>query len=471
MALWTSKEIESATNGRASADFNVDGVAFDSREVGPGDLFFALRGEQSDGYLYVEKAMQQGGAGAIVSEPIDGPHVLVKDTTSALYDLARASRERSVAKIIGVTGSVGKTGTKEALFSVLDRASFGHAHRSVKSYNNHVGVPLSLARMPRDAAFGIFEMGMNHPGELTQLTALVRPDVALITTIAPAHAGFFRDEAQIADAKAEILSGLTANGTAVLPFDSSHFQRLKNAALRYTNNIVSFGFGAGADVRAIDVVPAVGGGSLVTARLGTQSLCFTISEPGKHWVANAMAVLAAVRALNIELATAGIALAELEGMAGRGKRHIICALDDGKALLVDESYNANPGSMAATLAQLSQERCTGKKIAILGAMGELGDKAKRYHEALAENVMASGASFVILVGDEMAHTVAKFEEKWGVTLEAAPKIFHVASASEVLGIVQPEIRDGDVILVKGSNYLGLAKIVSILIETSASGKN
>ena len=470
MALWTSKEIEAATNGIASAEFKVDGVAFDSREVGPEDLFFALKGEQSDGHHYVRKALEQGCAGAVVSEPIDGPHILVKETTAALYDLAKASRKRSAAKIVGVTGSVGKTGTKEALFAAVDRTSFGTAHRSVKSYNNHVGVPLSLIRMPRDAAFGIFEMGMNHPGELTELTALVRPDVALITTIAPAHAGFFRDVEQIADAKAEIFSGLTVDGTAILPFDSPHFLRLKKAALCYTDNIVSFGLRDGADVRAIDIVPAVGGGSLVTAKLGNQSLCFTISEPGKHWVSNAMAVLAAVHAMDVDLAIAGIALAELQGLVGRGKRHNIAASDNGKALLIDESYNANPGSMTATLAQLSQERCAGKKIAILGAMGELGDKSKQYHEALADDITASGASLLILVGDEMAHTFAKLERKCDEALEAAPKIFHVAGSSDALGIVQPEINDGDVILVKGSNYLGLAKLVSVLTETSASRK-
>ncbi|VAV88482.1 UDP-N-acetylmuramoyl-tripeptide--D-alanyl-D-alanine ligase [hydrothermal vent metagenome] len=458
MALWNASELAEAVDGKASADFEVDGVAFDSREVGKGDLFFALKGEESDGHLYLDKAYASGGSGAIVSAPIDGPHILVSDTTEALNKLAIASRARTSAKIIGVTGSVGKTGTKEALYAALDRCSLGKAHRSVKSYNNHVGVPLSLSRMPTETKFGIFEMGMNHPGELSELTKLVRPDVAIVTAIAPAHVGFFTGEEQIADAKAEIFEGLTKDGTAVIPFDSPHNDRLKKAALKYTQNIVSFGFGERADVRAVDVVPAQGGGSQVTAKLGGRRLCFTISAPGRHWVSNALAILAAVHAVGGDLASAGLALAELEGLDGRGKRHQIALKDDGQALLIDESYNANPVSMTATLAQLAAEDCNGRKIAILGAMGELGDKAQTYHEALADDIRAAGIASVILVGDEMAHTAAKLSDGIDSNIE----ITHVASSSEALAEVAKTISDGDILLIKGSNYLGLSSVVSAL---------
>ena len=460
MALWKASELAAAVNGQASDEFEVDGVAFDSREVGKGDLFFALKGEESDGHLYLDKAYASGGAGAIVSQPADGPHILVPDTTEALNQLAVAARSRTDAKIIGVTGSVGKTGTKEALFAALNRCSFGKAHRSVKSYNNHVGVPLSLSRMPVDTQFGIFEMGMNHPGELSELTKLVRPDVAIVTAIAPAHVGFFSGEEEIADAKAEIFEGLTAEGTAIIPFDSPHFERLQKAALSQTRNVVSFGFQEGADVRAVDIVSAPGGGSLVTARLGDQSLCFTISESGQHWVSNALAILAAVRAVDGDLAAAGLALAELQGMDGRGKRHDIPLKDGGAALLIDESYNANPVSMRATLGQLAAEDCAGKKIAILGAMGELGDKAQHYHEVLATDIAASGVSAVILVGDEMAHTAAKLKDSLDQPLE----ISHVAGSPEALTGVAKTIGDGDILLIKGSNYLGLASVVSALVS-------
>ncbi|QJB70719.1 UDP-N-acetylmuramoyl-tripeptide--D-alanyl-D-alanine ligase [Parasphingorhabdus halotolerans] len=460
MALWTSSELAEAVGGKASEIFEANGVAFDSREVGKGDLFFALKGEQSDGHLYLDKVYAAGGAGAIVSEATDGPHILVDDTTDALNALAKASRSRTGAKIIGVTGSVGKTGTKEALFAALERSSMGKAHRSLKSYNNHVGVPLSLSRMPADTEFGIFEMGMNHAGELSRLTQLVRPDVAIITAIAPAHIGHFSSVEEIADAKAEIFEGLTAVGTAVIPFDSPHYERLKSAALKHTQNILSFGFSEQADVRAVDIVPAPRGGSLVTASLGDQSLCFTISEPGRHWVSNALAVLAAVRAAGGDLASAGLALAELEGLAGRGKRHKLSLVSGGSALLIDESYNANPVSMKATLAQLASEAGKGKKITVLGAMGELGEAARAYHEALAEDIAASGASIIILVGDEMAHTAAKLDE----ALDHNAEIFHAASSSDALTEVAKQIGDGDILLIKGSNYLGLASVVSALVN-------
>ena len=264
MPLWTSAEIAKATGGEASAAFDVAGVAFDSREIGPGDLFVALKGEHADGHDFVEKAFAAGAAGAIVSTPINHPHVLVSDTMAALEELARASRQRSSAKIVGVTGSVGKTGTKEALFGALDRAAPGKVHRSVKSYNNHVGVPLSLARMPRDAAFGVFEMGMNHSGELSVLTRFVRPHVAIVTAIAPAHIEFFGSEAAIAEAKAEIFEGLEPKGVAVIPFDSPHLSALRMRAARYTGRIMMFGIGKGADVRAVETVPAGNGGTLIT---------------------------------------------------------------------------------------------------------------------------------------------------------------------------------------------------------------
>jgi UDP-N-acetylmuramoyl-tripeptide--D-alanyl-D-alanine ligase len=232
-ALWTAQEIADATNGAVHGDFAVTGVAFDSREVGPGNLFIALKGEATDGHRFLERAYAAGAAGAIVSAEIAHPHVHVADTTAALSDLGRASRARSSARICGVTGSVGKTGTKEALFLALDRAARGQAHRSVKSYNNHTGVPLSLVRMPREALYGVFEMGMNHAGELAALTRLVRPHVAIVTAIASAHREFFDSEEAIADAKGEIFQGLEPGGTALVPFDSPHRDRLMAAARPY----------------------------------------------------------------------------------------------------------------------------------------------------------------------------------------------------------------------------------------------
>ncbi len=464
MALWTSSEIAAAVGGEAQEDFQVNGVAFDSREVGEGDLFIAMKGEETDGHLYIDKATKAGASGVLVSEPVDGPHIRVSDTAAALDKLGTGSRARTDAKIIGVTGSVGKTGVKEALYAALNRSSLGKAHRSLKSYNNHVGVPLSLSRMPQNSQFGIFEMGMNHSGELSALTRLVRPHAAIVTTIAPAHIGHFPDEEAIADAKGEIFEGLVEGGTAIVPFDNRHYQRLRDKAAKHCDKIVSFGLQDGADVRAVDMVPAQGGGSLVTAKLGDQSLCFTISMPGEHWVSNALAILAAVQAVGGDLASAGLALAELEGLAGRGQRHNLQLKGGGSALLIDESYNANPVSMKATLTQLSEEKCEGRRLAILGAMGELGDHSQQFHEALADDILASGISHVILVGDEMVHTAARLQQNPSAQLDQPVEISHVASAADALSAVAEILGDKDILLIKGSNYLGLASTVSGLVS-------
>ncbi|HUD95032.1 UDP-N-acetylmuramoyl-tripeptide--D-alanyl-D-alanine ligase, partial [Sphingobium sp.] len=346
--LWTSEEIAQATGGAASAPFTVSGVAFDSREVGQGDLFVAMKGEATDGHKFVDKAFGQGAAGAIVSEAVAWPHVLVPDSAAALEALGKASRNRMDGKVIGVTGSVGKTGTKEALFHALDRAAPGQVHRSVKSYNNHVGVPLSLSRMPRDMAYGVFEMGMNHAGELSALTRQVRPHIAIVTAIAPAHIEFFGTEAKIAEAKAEIFEGLEPGGTAIIPYDSPHVATLYSKAERHADRILTFGMGQDADIHALETIAAPGGGTLVTAKLPEAELCFTVAAPGDHWVSNALAVLAAVEAVGGDLAAAGLALAEMPGLPGRGERRILPVVG-GEVLLIDESYNANPLSMAATL--------------------------------------------------------------------------------------------------------------------------
>ncbi|HEY1124922.1 MAG TPA: UDP-N-acetylmuramoyl-tripeptide--D-alanyl-D-alanine ligase [Sphingobium sp.] len=451
--LWTGEAIAEATGGALSAPFAVSGVAFDSREVEPGDLFVAMRGETADGHDYAARARSAGAAGMLVERPVEGPHVLVRDSFEGLVALGRAARARTCAKIIGVTGSAGKTGTKEALFHAFDRMSFGAAHRSLKSYNNHVGVPLSLARMPAETRYGVFEMGMNHEGELRALTALVQPHVAIVTTIAPAHIEYFGTEAKIAEAKAEIFEGLVEGGTAVIPFDSPHCDLLMKAAERHAGRIVTFGFGKGADVRAIEAVPAEQGGTLVSAQLPGVHLSFTLSMPGRHWIANSLAVLAAVQAAGGDLAVAGLALARLPGMPGRGQRRRIRTADGGEALLIDEAYNANPASMAATLAQLGEENAR-RRIAILGAMKELGAQSVALHAGLADPILAADVDQLLLVGDEMAPLV----QALGDRIEVA----HVASVQDAADRAAAMLKDGDVVLVKGSNSVGLSRLVTSL---------
>lgn len=450
-ALWTSDAIASATEGVASGSFVATGVAFDSREIGAGDLFVAMPGEFTDGQRFVDGAFARGAAGAIVSQPVAHPHILVADTTAALNALGVASRRRTAAKIAGVTGSVGKTGTKEALAAALGRWPDTRVHKSIKSYNNHTGVPLSLSRMPADTDFAVFEMGMNHAGELAVLTRMVRPHVALVTAIAPAHIEFFASEEAIADAKAEIFQGIEPGGTAIIPFDSPHRDRLTTHARDLGVEVVTFGMGAGADVRAREAMPTAGG-TLITATLPGADLCFTVGQQGDHWVSNALAVIAAVQALGGDLAAAGLALAELEGLAGRGARRVIRA-GNGTALLIDESYNANAASMVATLAVLGRETAT-RRIAVLGEMRELGSESERLHAAIAEPLLAANVDFALLVGPGMAALAT--------ALEGRAEFRHVPDAAAARELLESLIAPGDAILVKGSNGVGLSALVDAL---------
>ncbi len=462
LALWDAARIAAATGGVASADFQASGVEIDSRDVMPGDLFFALKGEVMDGHRFIDAAFAKGAVAAVVDRPIKGPHILVNDTSTALELLAKVARSRTEARIIGVTGSVGKTGVKEAIFAALERSSRGGAHRSVKSYNNHVGVPLSLARMPARSKFGIFEMGMNHAGEIAGLTSQVRPDVAVITTIAPAHIEMLGSLEAIADAKAEIFQGLTSAGIAIIPADSPHHAQLKKAAERYASAVVSFGRAPHADVRLLDAVAAHDGGSLVTIDLGDRRMCYTVAAPGEHWVINSLAVMAAVRAVGGDLGAAGLALAEMEGLKGRGARSEISTSDGGTALLIDESYNANPTSMRATLAQLGATPAK-RRIAVLGAMKELGAHGPAFHAALAEPIRAAGIDRLVLVGDEMRALAEELGKSDPVALGKPLTFAHCGNAMEAQqALLAIGLESGDAILVKGSNSVGLGALVTAL---------
>jgi UDP-N-acetylmuramoyl-tripeptide--D-alanyl-D-alanine ligase len=452
--LWTSAEIAAATGGTASAPFEVTGVTFDSREVGPGDLFVAMPGTVHDGHQFVDAAFAAGAAGAIVSKPVGGPHVLVEDTFAALQALGRAARDRSQATILAVTGSVGKTSTKEALYAALDRNRPGTVHRSVKSYNNHTGVPLSLARMPRDAEFAVLEIGMNHAGEIRGLVAQVRPHLALITAIAPAHIENLGSEQAIADAKAEIFEGLEPDGIAIVPNDTPHRDRLVKAARRRADRIITFGTGD-ADVHAIHAVGAETGGSLISAALLERELTFTISQRGEHWVSNALAVLAAVEAVGEDVAVAALALADLGGLKGRGERHNV-RIDGGELLLIDESYNANPASMAATLKSLGAERDATRRIAVLGPMRELGEHSGALHAGLAPAVLDAHVDRLILIGDEMRPLAEKVVGTISFDL--------VSSVDEATDALIQTAHAGDAVLVKASNSVGLARLVERMVK-------
>jgi UDP-N-acetylmuramoyl-tripeptide--D-alanyl-D-alanine ligase len=456
-ALWTSDEIAAATGGTAHGRFEATGVTFDSREVGPGDLFVAMPGTIHDGHEFVPQAIAAGAAGLIVSKPVDHPHVLVEDTARALQALGTAARQRSAATIVGVTGSVGKTSTKEALFAALDRWRPGKVHRSVKSYNNHTGVPLSLARMPRDAEFAVLEMGMSARGEIAALTRLVRPHVALVTAIAAAHIEKLGSEEAIADAKAEIFEGLEPDGIAIIPNDTPYRDRLVRAARRHADRIVTFGSGD-ADIHALHAVRSDEGGSLITAALLERDLTFTIAQRGEHWVSNALAVLAAVEALGGDVGLAGLALAEMGGLKGRGQRHRL-PVEGGEAILIDESYNANPASMAATLKSLGSETGIERRIAVLGPMRELGVHSDSLHAAIAPAVLAANVDELVLVGEDMRPLADAIGGQVHIT--------RVADADSAADAVARLLHAGDAVLVKASNSVGLSRVIERLTKEIA----
>src|SRR3954451_25014264 len=382
--LWTIEAMASAMSARREGPLpeSVRGISIDSRSISPSEAFFAIKGDNRDGHDFVNDALQGGAALAVVAAdkrgqfPKDAPLLVVPDVLEGLRDLARAARARLQGKVVGITGSVGKTGTKEALRLALSRE--GETHASVASYNNHWGVPLSLARCPQSARFAIFEMGMNHAGEIEPLTKLVRPHVAIITTIAPVHLEFFPSIEGIADAKAEIFLGLEPGGAAVINRDNPHYERLRQKAkAARVGRVVSFGEHAKADVRVLKFSLHPDCSVVQASVLGTE-LTYKLGAPGQHLVWNSLAVLAAVALTGADLALSALALAELKPATGRGAR-ITLGLPGGTAELIDESYNANPASMRAALALLGQAAlgARGRRIAVLGDMLELGADGER----------------------------------------------------------------------------------------------
>jgi UDP-N-acetylmuramoyl-tripeptide--D-alanyl-D-alanine ligase len=448
LKLWTAEELLAATGGKFEGAPPTDfgGVSIDSRSLGRGDIFVAIKGESRDGHEFVETALEGGAGVAIVSRPVasmraKGPLLIVDEPLRALERLARAARARSSAKIIAVTGSVGKTTTKEALRLVL--SSQGETHVSAASYNNHWGVPLSLARMPANASFAVFEIGMNHAGEIEPLTKMVRPHVAIITTIAPSHLGFFRSLDEIAGAKAEIFSGVEPSGAAILNRDNVHHGRLKNAAERAgIKRIYGFGRSDQAEIRLTHAVLHENSSS-VTARILGDEVAYKLGMPGEHIAMNSVAVLGAAKLVGADLAKAALSLAGLAPAKGRGVRYKL-AVPGGYLTLIDESYNANPVSMQAALALLgiTKPGKGGRRIAVLGDMLELGEAGPLLHAELAQAIDAAGADTVYACGPMMLHL-------WN----AIPPNRRGRYAENSDGLKEPlvgDLRAGDVVMVKGS---------------------
>ena len=454
--LWTAAEAAAATGGHAGGDWSAEGVSIDTRTVAPGDLFIALQGPNFDGHLFVADALARGAAAALVSRVPDNvaenaPLLLTGDTLEALTALGAAARLRSAATFIGVTGSVGKTGIKEALRQALE--PLGPVMASAGSLNNHWGVPLTLARMPRDLAFGVVEMGMNHAGELGPLSRIARPDVALITTIEPAHIGNFASVEEIADAKAEIFEGLEDGGAVILNRDNPYFPRLAKAASRRgIDRIIGFGVDEAAEARLLDcrLLPS---SSAVTASILGEEITYSVGIPGEHWVLNSLAVLAAVAAAGGDILEAARALGRLQALAGRGRRHLVRGIT-----LFDESYNASPASMRAAIGVLGAANLGsgGRRIAVLGAMLELGAESARLHAELSEPLQEADVDLVFTVGPEMEALQAVLPE----TMRGA----HTATAAEMAALLPKILRSGDAVTVKGSNGSRMAVIVEQLLS-------
>ncbi|MDB5428004.1 MAG: murF [Phenylobacterium sp.] len=460
--LWTSDEIIAATRGKlAGKPFVATGVSIDTRTIEPGDLFVALGGVR-DGHEFVEEAMAKGAAGVLASRQVFGSAVMVDDVLKALERLGAAARDRAPQVRRGaVTGSVGKTSVTQAIVAGLKLA--GRAHSSVKSYNNHIGVPLTLARMPRDTERAVFEIGMNHAEEIRPLTRMVRPHAAVVTTVGPVHVENFPDgEAGVAKAKAEVFAGLEVGGVAVLNADDRWFDVLKDEALKVGAAVRTFGHGERCDARLIDFQGAPngteGGHAVVQARFHGKGLDFPILQTGFHWGLNSMAVLLMLEALEVDLGDSLAALGSFEPLEGRGAERTI-RLPKGGFTLIDESYNANPISMASAIATLGARATSGRKIVALTDMLELGEEAPGFHAALAEPLAAAKVDLVFCAGPLM-------KSLWDA-LPPTRRGGYAETAAELAPLVVRTAEPGDVVMVKGSNGSKAGAVAAALTALDA----
>ncbi len=462
--LWGADEARRATGGalHGGDGWSVTGVSIDTRTLEPGDLFVALK-DVRDGHEFLAQAFVSGASAALISDPSKveglGPSLVVHDVLEALRKLGEAARDRCSAKRIAVTGSVGKTSTKEALAACL--AASGSTHRSIKSYNNHWGVPLTLARMPRDSAFGVFEIGMNHRGEILPLTSLVKPHAALVTTIAPAHVENLGSLEAVADEKADVYAGLEPGGAALVPNEAAHASRLIAAAERNGATLIRFGRDGECEARLLSFEMDDSGSNGQADILG-RVIRYRVGVEGAHWALNSLAALAAADVVGADLDAAAHALEHLRAFDGRGVAAKVKA-PFGEFMLVDDSYNANPASMAAAFATLAARKtgAGGRRIAALGDMLELGPDARTYHAELAEPLDKAGVDLVFAAGPRMA-----------ALMEALPQSRrggYAEDADALIPIIAGSLRAGDVVLVKGSNGSKMSRVVNALTRLEGEG--
>ncbi|MEE2761191.1 MAG: UDP-N-acetylmuramoyl-tripeptide--D-alanyl-D-alanine ligase [Pseudomonadota bacterium] len=457
--LWNSEDAATATNGSAEGSWTASGVSIDTRSLDPGDLFIAIKGANFDGHDFLDAAYAAGATAALVEKGWAvhcraatryHPLLLVGDTMEGLRRLGTGARTRTSATVIAVTGSVGKTGVKEALAALL--SAQGKTGHSSGSFNNHIGVPLSMARLAPDARFWVLELGMNHAGEMTDLSRQARPDVAVINNVEAVHTAHFDDEKEIAEAKAEIFLGLKAGGTAILNRDNPHFPFLAERAWAAgAGSVICFGEHEEADFRLREFNMGADG-STVNATYKEHDLAYRLNLAGRHWVQNSLAVLATIEAAGADIFAGAAAMEDLSPAPGRGRRHTI---DTGGIyfVIIDESYNASPVSVAASLAVLGT--LPGKRrIAVLGDMLELGIESDSAHRGLVGAIVANGVDQVYTAGERMAHLFRALSPEF--------RGGHFENAEELAEPLLAALQSGDVVLVKGSAGSRMGIIVAAL---------
>ncbi|MGB0906329.1 MAG: UDP-N-acetylmuramoyl-tripeptide--D-alanyl-D-alanine ligase [Maricaulaceae bacterium] len=453
--LWTSADAAAATGGTALGEWSISGLSIDTRTLEEGDLFVPLK-DVRDGHDFINAAMA-AGAGATLTErdDTDAPALKVTDAIKALRDLGTTACMRSGAKRIAITGSVGKTSVKEA--AALMFAAFGQTHKSVKSYNNHWGVPLTMARMPEASEYGIFELGMNHAGELADLSRLLKPSIALITTVVGAHLAHFDSVKDIAKAKAEIMEGLSADGILILNADNPHTPFIADMAKTAGKTVLTYGHDDTCDVVIVTAKSHVAG-SNTRLRINSQQIDVTLQIPGDHWISNGAACMALAYAAGLDLRKAARALRDVAAQAGRGQVSEVQIDAARKIMLIDDSYNANPASMEAAIKTLGLS--SGRRLAVLGDMFELGKNELDFHAGLAKPLEEHGVSRVITVGECMRALKG-----------AIPQSMRGAWAKDwdnALSALMDELQGGDTVLVKGSNGMKLGQLVK---EIKSRGQN
>jgi UDP-N-acetylmuramoyl-tripeptide--D-alanyl-D-alanine ligase len=463
-SLWLADELIEAMGGRPIGTMPkaVTGISIDTRSLLPGDAFFAIKGEFMDGHDFATAAVKAGAGLLVIAEGklpalgrLTAPMIVVPDVLAALEKAGAAARARSNARIIAITGSAGKTSTKEALRHAL--SSVGKVHASAASFNNHWGVPLTLARMPTDCDYAIFEIGMNHEGEIRPLVKLVRPHVAIVTLIAAAHLGHFKTLDDIARAKAEIFEGVEHGGAALINRDDQRWALLaKMAREAGVEKVIGFGEHAKAVYRLINLALHPNH-SLITARIGGKEINARIGAPGRHIVQNALAVLGAAHLVGADVEKVALSLESLSAEPGRGKRHVL-KHPNGPITLIDESYNANPASMKAAMALLDATPVTGegRRIAVLGDMLELGSHSAKLHSALAGLIAGTRTDLILLAGPEMKSLAEALPE--------GLKVEYRAGAEDLKPVLIDTVRPGDVVMIKSSKGIGFSKLVDALIH-------